>query len=183
MPARLPLKARLVRDVVEKLVPVEQRQLMGELEDALLRRQRVGEQYAPAVAVVAPDQLVHDVRGHDADLEAVGVSKDAAQPLVEAIGIEARVGPEPLGSLFQLREIAGSGLDDVMHLVARDPGRRSQGGRRAILPGGAKPLDNIRRVFQEVAVGAEEEDDGIAERRAGLGRVANVLIAQLASGK
>ena len=113
----------------------------------------------------------------------MGVRKDGAQPLVEAIGIEARVGPEPFGRLLKLGEIAGPGLDDVMHLVARDPGRRSQGSRRAILPGGAKPLGNIRRVFQEVAVGAEEEDDGIAERRAGLGRVANVLIAHLASGK
>ena len=173
----------MVCDVVEKLVPAEQRQLMGELEDALLRRQRVGQQYAPAVAVVASDQVVHDVRGHDADLEAVGVSKDGAQPLVEAIGIEARVGPEPFGSLFQLGEIAGSGLDDVMHLVARDPGRRSQGGRRALLPGAAEPLGTVHRVFQKVTVGAEEEDDGVAERRTGLGRVANVLIPHLASGK
>ena len=107
--ARLPLKARLVRDVVQKLVPAEERQLMGELEDALFRRQRVGEQHAPAVAVVAADQVVHDVRGHDADLDAVRVREHGAQPLVKAIGIEARVGPGPLGSLFQFGEVGEPG--------------------------------------------------------------------------
>ena len=184
--ARLSLQARAVCDAVEQLVPTEQPQLMGELEDAFLRRQRVGEQHAPAVAVVAPDQVVHDVRRHEADLEAVGVREHGAQPLVEAVGIEALVGPELLGSFLQLGEVTGPGLDDVLHLVALDGGGRSREGRRgcrAATPGGAEPLRLVHRVFQEVAVGAEEEDDGIAERGARLGRVANVLIADTASGK
>ena len=63
--ARLPLKARFAGDVVEKLAPAEHCGLKGQLEDPFLRRQRVGKQHAPAVAVVAPDQIVHDVRGHD----------------------------------------------------------------------------------------------------------------------
>ena len=141
-------------------MPAEQPQLMGELEDALLRRQRVGEQHAPAVAVVAPDQIVHDVRRHDADLEAVGVREHGAQPLVEAIGIEARVGPEPLGGFLQLGEIAGPRLDEVLHLVAREPGSPARRGRRTAVrfPGSvAKPLRTVHRVFQEVAVGAEED--------------------------
>ena len=60
----------------------------------------VGEQHPPAVAIVAPDQIVHDVRGHYADLKAVGVREDGAQPLVEAIGVQSGVGPEAPGDLL-----------------------------------------------------------------------------------
>ena len=52
-----------------------------------------------------------------------------------------------------------------------------------VRPGAAETPGAVRRVLQEVAVGAEEVDDGIAERGAGLGRVADVLIADAASGK
>ena len=115
------------------------------------------------------------------DLEAVGVREDGAQPLVEAIGIEARVGPELLGGLLQLGKIARPGLDEIMHRVARDSGGPSQRRRRAFRRSVAETLCNVRRVLQQVAVGAEEADDGIAQRRACLGRVADVLIAHLAA--
>ena len=101
----------------------------------------------------------------------------------QADGIEARVGPEPLGRLLELGEVAGSRLDDVLHLVARNPGNPGDRGRQAVRPGRSKTLGTVHRVFQEVAVGAEEVDDGIAECGTGLGCIANVLIAQPASGK
>ena len=154
---------------------------MGELKDALLGRQRVGEQDAPAVAVVATDQVVHDVGRHQADLEAVGIREDGAQPLVYDIRLQALVGPESLGSLLDLGEIAGPGLNEFLHRVARAPGSPGQRSRRAARPCDAEALGTVHRVLQKVAVGAEEQHHGIAERRARLGCVADVLFAHLAS--
>ena len=80
-------------------------------------------------------------------------------------------------------KVAGPGLDDVLHLVARHPGSPGYRGRRAVGAGLSETLGAVHGVFQEVAVGAEEVDDGIAERGTGLGCIANVLIAKPASGK
>ena len=73
-----------------------------------------------------------------------------------------------------------------MNSCTASPGERAATASfatRALCPGFcvAEPLRDIHRVLQQVAVGAEEADDGIAQRRARLGRVADVLIAHLAS--
>ena len=59
------------------------------------------------------------------------VESTARKPLVEALRLQARLLPEPVGGLLQRGDVAGAGLHDILDRVFRGAGRRRQR-RRAV---------------------------------------------------
>jgi hypothetical protein len=112
---------RVVDERVDERPALEQPHLVGELEVARAAAQHLGQQQLAPRRVVAAHRAAHLLDGGDAHHHAVAPPQVVHQPAEQPLGLEPRVHPQPLGRLLERREVVAVLLQQVAHLLARQP--------------------------------------------------------------